>query len=181
MEFYSKSFDKYKILEKILFNQKQNLIKNKNKIKKLDQIIKIEENKDIKESLLEKGNNSKKENNKITDEYSINNDKKDEIKNDSFDLKNKYEDKNYLPKRNIIDFICNTFYSEKFCCKCEKQKIIYACKNIVLKYYSIENVLHNQIMLENLLEDYKWNNPNLKNILNNNSESFQALKKLLVK
>ena len=37
------------------------------------------------------------------------------------------------------------------------------------KHYSVENILYNQIMIENLLRDYKWNNPELKNIFNNNS------------
>ena len=34
------------------------------------------------------------------------------------------------------------------------------------KYYSIENLVYNQFMLENLLHDYKWNNPDFKSIKN---------------
>ena len=39
----------------------------------------------------------------------------------------------------------------------------------MFQYYSVENILYNQIMLENLFKDYKWNNPELKDIYNNNS------------
>ena len=35
------------------------------------------------------------------------------------------------------------------------------------RYYSVENILYNLIMIENLLKDYKWNNPELKNIVDN--------------
>ena len=34
------------------------------------------------------------------------------------------------------------------------------------KYYSIENLVYNQFMFENLLKDYKWNNPDLNSIKN---------------
>ena len=30
---------------------------------------------------------------------------------------------------------------------------------MVAKYLTVENLLYNQIRLENLLKDYKWNNP----------------------
>ena len=32
----------------------------------------------------------------------------------------------------------------------------------------MENILYNQIKMENLLKDYKWNNTDLANINNNN-------------
>ena len=34
------------------------------------------------------------------------------------------------------------------------------------KYYSIENLIYRQFMLENLLKDYQWNNPDLNSIKN---------------
>ena len=46
-------------------------------------------------------------------------------------------------------------------------ELISNCNKILLKYMSIESILYNQLMLENLLEDYKWNNPHLNNISNN--------------
>ena len=37
------------------------------------------------------------------------------------------------------------------------------------KYLSIDNLLYNQLILEGLFKDYKWNNPSLRNILDNSS------------
>ena len=34
------------------------------------------------------------------------------------------------------------------------------------RYNSIENIIYNQFMIENLLKDYKWNNPRLNSIKN---------------
>jgi len=39
--------------------------------------------------------------------------------------------------------------------------------NILYKYLSIDSLLYNQIKLENLFKDYKWNNPALNEIQNN--------------
>ena len=69
-----------------------------------------------------------------------------------------------LPKYHFFDFIFNLF---SCCCKNNKtQKCISTCNEIREKYYSIENILYNQLMMENLLKDYKWNNPDLKFIRN---------------
>ena len=78
------------------------------------------------------------------------------------------EQERILPKLSFLDFFYNAFYKEK-CCIDKRQKLIEACNKIMLQYYSVENMLYNQIMLENLFKDYKWNNPELKNIFNNNS------------
>ena len=37
----------------------------------------------------------------------------------------------------------------------------------IYKYLSMEALLYNQLILEGLFKDYNWNNPSLKNILNN--------------
>ena len=44
-------------------------------------------------------------------------------------------------------------------------------------YLSVESILYNQIMLENLLKDYNWNNRELNNIDNN--EFIIKLKKMI--
>ena len=49
----------------------------------------------------------------------------------------------------------------------EKQEFLYVCNEILHKYISIDYILYNQIKLENLLKDYKWNNPKLSKIENN--------------
>ena len=48
-----------------------------------------------------------------------------------------------------------------------RQEIIDKCNEIILKYYSEENILYNQLMLEILLKDYKWNDPELNKLDNN--------------
>ena len=45
--------------------------------------------------------------------------------------------------------------------------IINICNNILYKYSSIETILYNQIMFENLLKDYHWNDNNLEIVENN--------------
>ena len=62
------------------------------------------------------------------------------------------------------------YYNSKlnYCVKNEKKsKIIESCYEICSKYLSIDLILQNQIMLENLFKDYKWNNPELKKIESN--------------
>ena len=167
---YSKNFDKYKIIENILLNQKEKYSKNKNQVNKIKE-IKIKENLIEKEPVIESNDN-----------LIINDDnykENEDDNNDDFNFINKEEaKKRILPKRTFCDFICNTFYMED-CCNIKRQKVICACNNIILKYYSIENVLYNQIMIENLLQDYKWNNPELKNILSN--DSFVDIKNDFIK
>ena len=47
-------------------------------------------------------------------------------------------------------------------------RMIELCNNIVSKYSSIDVILSYQIIFENLMKDYKWNENYLKNISNNN-------------
>ena len=44
-------------------------------------------------------------------------------------------------------------------------------------FLSVESILYNQIMLENLFKDYNWNNQELNNIDNN--EFIIKLKKMI--
>jgi preprotein translocase subunit SecY len=70
---------------------------------------------------------------------------------------------------NVILFFV-AFIFNLFSCKCcqrgKVQKSITICNNIMEKYYSIENLIYSQFMLENLLQNYKWNNPDLNSIKN---------------
>jgi len=47
------------------------------------------------------------------------------------------------------------------------QEIINMTNKIAFKYLSIDSLLFNQMKLENLFKDYKWNNPLLNNVKNN--------------
>ena len=65
----------------------------------------------------------------------------------------------YLPFMRFYDFLFHQFYFK--CCfgPSNKQAFIDSCNGVVAKYLTVENLLYNQIRLENLLKDYKWNNP----------------------
>ena len=58
----------------------------------------------------------------------------------------------------FIDFLVHKFYS-KCCGYSSKHILINSCNDIVAKYTTIENILYNQMKLECLWKDYKWNNP----------------------
>ena len=84
--------------------------------------------------------------------------------------------KRILPKLSFIDFYFNNIY-----CACSKrrtkQDILDICNKIISKYISVDSVLYDHILFENLLKDYSWNNPDLNNILNN--ELIKELNKLV--
>jgi len=69
----------------------------------------------------------------------------------------------YLKKLSLLDFLLDNF-------KCRKNKkkkshiIIDICNKIMCKYTSVETILYNQIIFENLLKDYKWTDPSIKKI-----------------
>ena len=139
---YSINFDNYKIIDRILATRDISMEKTTKK------------SEDNKSSLLtelkEIGLDNENENEKI--EKFIEDKKVEENK------------ESILPKYHFFDFIFNLF---SCCCKNNKtQKCISTCNEIREKYYSIENILYNQLMMENLLKDYKWNNPDLKFIKN---------------
>jgi hypothetical protein len=77
-----------------------------------------------------------------------------------------YEQENLnLGKIRWIHYILNNIY----CTNCESniQERIETCNEIAKKYMSYECILYNQIMFEQLLMDYRWNDNSLKNLTNN--------------
>ena len=149
--FYSKNFDNYKIIEKILNNNsKLKLPKNLKNSKEIELVN------DINNKSSSLVNEESNENKLIINDDNPENDSETNYK----------ESKIILPKLNFFDFFYNNLYS-KNCCNSNKQELISICNEIVLKYISIEYILFNQIKLENLLKDYKWNNPKLNLIENN--------------
>ena len=170
LKLYSKSFDQYKIMENILSKQKENIIQNKKQIyqkSKINEISKgdilMKDLEDLEEEYNDRLLIKEKKEMKDIETNDIND-------NDNFIKKEDEQDEQerILPKLRFLDFIFNTFYKENNCYS-KRQPLICACSKIIFQYYSIENILYNQIMIENLLQDYKWNNPKLKNIFNNNS------------
>ena len=171
-QFYAKNFDNYKILGKILntsnesikkvkisadFAYYNNIPSSKKKEEKEGQMIELENI----DPLID--NNSKE--NKLN--IKENDDNIDIIEN-NIDENNSI----VLNKLSFYDFFFNNIYS-KCCRKIRNQEIINTVNEILYKYLSIDNLLYNQLKLENLFKDYKWNNLSLNNIQNN-----QLIKKL---
>ena len=151
--FYSNSFDNYKIIQDILIDKNKKL--NKRNISLIEQKPRNNSDSSLIIPMIDDNNenpedsNNNEKNHKILSENSV----------DDSDI--------ILPKLSFFSYLFNFFYFEKCKCHLKNQIIISKCNDIVAKYYSIENVLHNQILIENLLKDYKWNDPHLKDIKNN--------------
>jgi len=166
---YSRKYDHYKIFKNILLLDAT--IKKSNSIFlseasnlklnnfSLDKKGSEEKSLDVQEIRVINSNKS--------DSGSNNNDKGSECPTTEKEEKDDDSENNLnLPKMPFVDFIANNLYCNS-CCKSNKQKLITLSNQIIYKYYSIENILYNQIKFENLLNDYKWNNPKLKNVQNN--------------
>ena len=147
LKYYSKNFNNYKIIEKLLdHNIKINM--QTSGILKEDKVNEDMNNKK------DKFNNNIDDNNLIQD---INDSEKDD---DSL-----IESNVKLKKFHFYEFFLNNLY----CCfkKKIRQKLIHICNKIVYKYAAIDLIIKNQILIENFLKDYKWNDPKLNNIENN--------------
>ena len=132
---YSQNYDNYKIVETILSKKMKLNIDNK-----------IDDNEEIKIDL--KGNlliNDIDEKDKIDEEKNI----------DEDDVKKKCSIN--LPFMRFYDFLVHQFYFKCFG-PSKKQAFIDSCNNVIAKYMTVENLIYNQIRLENLLKDYRWNN-----------------------
>ena len=156
-KYYSKNFNNYKIIEKILD------MNNKN-------FREIELNSVLYEPTNNSTDSINNKDNNFTNPL-INNSKKssDLIINDNVIDNNEYDDllkAKILPKFTFMHFFCNNLYFDK-CRKFKSQETLHICNKILLKYMSIESILYNQMKLENLFKDYNWNNPILNNIEKN--------------
>ena len=153
--FYSRNFDNYKIVENILYGLKP---PKKIKHKKIE-LTNVENN---IESLLPNNDSDNKISINIEEEENVSNE--DLIKDKNNYGKNitneNYKSNRKLPKLRFLDFIFNNVYKCK-CCKNNRQEIISKCNELIKKYNSIESIIYYQLKLENLLNDYNWNNSDL--------------------
>ena len=157
-KYYSKNFNNYKIIEKVLD------LNNKN-------FREVELNNVLYKSNSNNNISTNNKNNALSDPL-INgpNIKNNLMINDADANNNEIEDllkTKILPKLSFMHFFCNNLYCNK-CSKFKSQETLHICNQILLKYMSIESILYNQIKLENLFKDYNWNNPILNNIEKNN-------------
>ena len=144
---YSDNYDKYKIIENILTKKMKIKIKGDDSTK--EEKAKEDKMTELKTDLI------------ITENENENNDlninESGEEKEEEHFTKN-YNESVDLPSPRFLDFLIHKFYFK--CYKPSmKQALIASCKDIVAKYITIENILYNQIKLEYLWKDYKWNNP----------------------
>ena len=134
--FYSKNYDNYEIIEKIL-NPPKELIVKKEDTTELKDITSI-----------------KPEGEKKTDIIY------DASKNELL-----IKDSSFISIKKFCcwDFVINNIYSK--CCPSKiNQTLINNANDMIYKYLSVENLVLNQIKFEKLLKDYKWNNKELNNI-----------------
>ena len=159
-KFYENNFNNYKIINKILQPIKINKDIIINKTEKEEN-----KNENVNSPLL----NIDDDNKETKDIEIINAINDEEIEDSDANKKSfiKKEDKNRnLPKISFLQYFLNNIYCQ--CCrKNKKQELINTCNKIVSKYTSIDYILLNQIKLENLFKDYKWNDPSLNDIKNN--------------
>ena len=160
--FYSTNFNNYKIIYNLL-----NHPKKPNKIIELDKEFKraktLKEKNNYK--LINDINNLEpfidvhfKEKNATINEVDIDKD---------IDINEPDEEPSFILKKlSFFDFLFNNVYC-KCCIKIKKQYLIDITNDIIFKYLSLDTLLYNQIKIENLFQDYKWNNHLLNNVENN--------------
>ena len=166
--YYSKNFNNYQIIKSIM-NKKSVKLSQYVKPKPNEKLIRMEKELD---DINNNNNDDEKKLHLITNydnKLSINNEENSDI-----ELENTEE----LRKFSFFQFFMNNIYN-KSCCKLNEQEIIGLINEITVNYLSIDLILYNQIMIENILKDYHWNDAKLKDI--NNNEDIIKLRNLLKK
>ena len=172
MNYFSNNVDNCTIMEKILFNSSSKPEKKEANQREISDPKNYPSNLDLnkEENLIDKSNDSNSNDGKnvlsINDEIVNENDR--EVINKDFN--------EGFPRLNFFDYLFNEIYGGR-CGNLDKRKLIEKCNEIVSKYYSIECVVTYLMKLENLLKDYRWNNPGLNNL--DNIELILDLKNLI--
>ena len=86
------------------------------------------------------------------------------------------DNKILLPKLHLCDYVLNNICCKK-CITSKKQMLITECNYILSKYFSVEKIILNQLIFENLLSDYNWNELSLEEFENN--QNISRLKKYI--
>lgn len=161
--FFSNHYDNYNIFRQIFIKEEKKFEKN---------IIQKSIQKNIQKNIYSQTSRDNLINNENQDDNIINN---DTLINNG-EQESPPEEKNHitLPGSNCLDFIFSAFACEcRLCCRCcikgKNIDLIRKCNERIAKFYSIDKIIYNQILLENMIKDYKWNNKNLMNVENNES------------
>ena len=155
LEYYSKNYDNYQIIHYL--TTKKNKQKNEKSKNISKDCLEMKESSDSNNNI-----KNKKESNKDLKNDEDNN----ELLINEIDPEFENEINKGSNKINFLHFFLNNFYCD--CCKRNKfEDMINISNDILNKYLSIDNLLYNQIMFENMLKDYKWNDNTLNGIKNN--------------
>ena len=164
--YFSSSFDNYQIMEKILSKEKNEIInKSINDKEDINKKDIVEKSKPKSESELIEMSNADEIPIKIPEN------KAEEMLIEKVDN----DEKHILPRLRFFDYIWNYIQTDRCCKTSKKQLLISSCNDAISKYYTVEDIIYNQMRLENLFRDYKWNDPNLSSI--NSIESVSEIKK----
>ena len=165
-KFYSNNIDNYQIIEKLLSKAKKMNIFKKNEIININVNKNNKYQSDSTQDVMSPVNNTTKK------KFDFSGEKKEakiiaetKDKLETVKIKKISEIKN-IKKLSFRNFFLNGFYLKCFN-RINENKVIDLCNYILSKYISIDLLLYNQIMFENLLKDYTWNNPGLTNINKN--------------
>ena len=163
-QFYSKNYDNFQIIETIISHKLE-----KKPLTSLQDLESEKINNPGKDFPILKDFDESADKGKNNIDILENNEDGDKINESDFRLKNV----------GFCQFYINNLYSN-FCCKNNKaQNIINLCNQIVNKYASMDTIIYNQILLENLFKDYKWNNIELSDLRNNDLiEKLKVLQSL---
>ena len=164
--YFSSSFDNYQIMEKILSKEKNEIInKSINDKEDINKKDIVEKSKPKAESELIEMSNADEIPIKISEN------KAEEMLIEKVDK----DEEHILPRLRFFDYIWNYIQNDRCCKTSKKQLLISSCNDAISKYYTVEDIIYNQMRLENLFRDYKWNDPNLSSI--NSIESVSEIKK----
>ena len=163
-QFYSKNYDHFQIIETIISHKYE-----KKPLTSLQDLENEKINNPGKEFPILKDFDESVDKGKNNIDILENNEDGVEINESDFRLKN----------IGFYQFYINNLYSN-ICCKNNKdQNIINLCNHIVNKYASMDTIIYNQILLENLFKDYKWNNIELSDLRSNDLiEKLKVLQSL---
>ena len=173
VNYFSNNVDNCTIMEKILFNsnpksEKKEINFNREIIPPKNIYQNNVDDLNKEENLIDKPGEPNSGQNAVSINDDIINENDREVINKDFN--------EGFPKLSFFDFLFHEIYDRR-CGRLDKRKLIQKCNEIVSKYYSIECVVSYLIKLENLLKDYRWNNPGLNNLDNN--ELILDLKNLI--
>lgn len=163
---YAETFDNFKIIENIATRESYKNSQKKENNNNQDDDNNIDNDNCKKEMLLD--NDTEKDDSEDNNIIGcINENDIEDIEDNIIVKKENQENEKELPKTKWYQIIANSICSKCYSSKNKMHTLLKSCNEIVLQFYSVENIIYHLILFENLLQDYKWNNPKLLDITKN--------------